>query len=437
MKNERLPVRIFLGVLLAAFCVGGAFGVPAAGEVSAAEQELARAAEALREKLIETRRHLHMYPELSNREEKTAAYIAERLRELGFDEVKTGVAKHGVVGLLKGSKPGPVVAVRADMDALPIRETIDVPYKSRNPGVKHACGHDVHMTVQLGVAEILSKRRDLIDGSIKFIFQPAEEGLPEGEEGGALLMVRVGVLENPRPRAIFGLHVMPDLEAGTVGYGAGPVMAAADHFAVTIRGRKTHGAYPHEGIDPVPVAAEAVLALQTIRSRRVNPIEPVVVSVGVIRGGNRFNILPEEVELEGTVRTLNEDVRRQVHRWMREILEGVTRAHGATFDMTLREGAAVTYNDPTLVEETLPALRRVLGDEQVVSYPPKMGAEDFSYFQREIPGFYYMLGVGNKAKGITAWIHTPEFDVDEESLVVGTKAMAGVLVDYLARHAAE
>jgi amidohydrolase len=432
-----LILRITLGILHAACFAASAFPVPAAAEVSAHEQEITRAAEALREKLIETRRHLHMYPELSNREEKTAAYIAKRMHELGFDEVKTGVAKHGVVGLLKGSKPGPVVAVRADMDALPIEETIDVPYKSRNPGVKHACGHDVHMTVQLGVAEILSKRRDLIHGAIRFIFQPAEEGLPEGEEGGALLMVKEGVLENPRPRAIFGLHVMPDLEAGTIGYGAGPVMAAADHFAVKIRGRKTHGAYPHEGIDPVPIAAEAVLALQTIRSRRVNPIEPIVVSVGVIRGGNRFNILPDEVELEGTVRTLNEDVRRQVHRWMREILEGVTGAHGATFEIRFREGAAVTYNDPKLVEESLPALRRLLGEKNVVRYPPKMGAEDFSYFQREIPGFYYMLGVGNRAKGIIAWIHTPEFDVDEESLIVGTRVMTSVLVDYLARHGAE
>jgi amidohydrolase len=431
----RLSVRFV--ILLAV--IGGAFGAaqPAAGQSAAREQEIARAAEALREKLIETRRHLHRHPELSNREEKTAAYIAERLRALGFDEVKTGVAKHGVVGLLRGSKPGPVVALRADMDALPIEETIDVPYKSRNPGVKHACGHDVHMTVALGVAEILSQRRDLVQGTVKFIFQPAEEGLPEGEEGGALLMVKEGALENPRPLAIFGLHVMPDLEAGKIGYGSGGVMAAADHFTITIRGRKTHGAYPHEGVDPVPVAAEAILALQTIRSRRVSPIEPMVLSVGVIQGGNRFNILPDEVRLEGTLRTLNEDLRQRVRKWMNDILEGVTRAHGATFEIKMREGAAVTYNDPKLVEETLPAMRRAIGDENVVPYPPKMGAEDFSYFLREIPGFYYMLGVGNKAKGITAWIHTPEFDADEESLVVGARVMTGVLVDFLARHAVE
>jgi amidohydrolase len=385
--------------------------------------------------MVTQRRDFHMHPELSNREERTSRVVAERLRALGL-EVKTGVGKHGVVALLKGAKPGPVVAVRADMDALPIQENIDVPYKSQNPGVKHACGHDVHMTVGLGVAETLSKMRDQIQGTVKFIFQPAEEGPPPGEEGGAALMIKEGALENPRPQAIFGLHVMPNIEVGTVGYNSGPAMASADRFVVTIKGKKVHGAYPHDGVDAVVVAAEAVSALQTIRSRRINTQEPLVLSVGIIQGGNRFNIIADEVKLEGTVRTLSEDVRKSAQEMMRQTLAGVTSAYGASFDLQYVEGAAVTYNEPKLVEESLPTIKRILGDAQVVSPKPQMGAEDFSYFQKVIPGFFYFLGVGNKAKGITAMIHTPEFDVDEDSLVVGVKVMSNVLLDYLDRHAA-
>jgi amidohydrolase len=396
-----------------------------------------RAAEALRAQLIEWRRDFHMHPELSNREVRTSRILAERLRQFGLDEVKTGVGKYGVVAVLKGAKPGPVVAVRTDMDALPIQETLDVPYKSRNPGVKHACGHDVHMSVELGVADILSRRRDWISGAIKFIFQPAEEGPPEGEEGGAALMIKEGALENPRPQVIFGLHTFPPLEVGQLGYVSGPAMASADRFSVTIRGKKVHGAYPQRGIDPVVVAADCVMALQTIRSRRTDTLDPLVISIGSIHGGNRFNIIADEVKMEGTVRTLDEDLRRNVQRLMRETLAGVTAAYGATFEMNYQEGAAVTYNDPKLVEETLPTMRRVLGEANVVSVRPQMGGEDFSYYQRVIPGFFYFLGVGNKAKGITAMWHTPEFDVDEESLVVGVKVMANVLLDYLEHQASK
>ncbi|MER3427655.1 MAG: amidohydrolase [Pyrinomonas sp.] len=405
------------------------------GRNASREQRIAQAAESLRAKLIEQRRDFHMYPELSNREERTSRIVAERLKALGFDDVRTNVARHGVVGLLKGAKPGPVVAVRADMDALPIQETIDVPYKSRVPGVKHACGHDVHTTIALGVAEILSRMRDEISGSIKFIFQPAEEGPPPGEEGGAPLMIKEGVLDNPRPQAIFGLHVMPTIEVGKIGYNSGPAMASSDRFVVTIRGKKVHGAYPHEGVDAVVVAAECVMALQTIRSRRINTQEPLVLSVGIIQGGNRFNIIADEVKLEGTVRTLNEDVRRRVQQMMRETVAGITSAYGATFEMQYEEGAAVTYNDPELVEETLPTLRRIVGSQNVIAPLPQMGAEDFSYYQRVIPGFYYFLGVANRARGITAMVHTPEFDVDEEAITIGVKAMANVLLDYLDRHA--
>ncbi len=398
---------------------------------------VSQAAEQLRPALIAQRRDFHMHPELSNREERTARVVAEKLRALGMDEVKTGVGRYGVVALLKGKLPGDVVAVRADMDALPIQETIDVPYKSRNDGVKHACGHDVHMTVQLGVAEVLSKMRDQIRGTIKFIFQPAEEGPPPGEEGGARLMIKEGALENPRPSAIFGLHVFPTFEVGTLAYNSGPALASSDRFHLTIRGRKVHGAYPHEGIDAVVVAAECVTALQTIRSRRINTQEPLVITVGSFHGGNRFNIIADEVRMDGTMRTLSEEVRSRTMELMRQVLAGVTAAHGAQFELTFDQPNPVTYNDPKLVEETLPTLRRVVGAANVVAPKPQMGSEDFSYFQQSVPGFFYFLGVGNKAKGITAMNHTPEFDADEEALVVGVKTMANVLLDYLDRQSAK
>ncbi|MBI1982584.1 MAG: amidohydrolase [Acidobacteria bacterium] len=438
MKTILVVARtaVFNAILLGLFPQSTIAGEsPGSANVLSRQEAIARAAEALRPKLIEMRRDFHMHPELSNREERTSRVVADRLRALGLDEVKTGVAGHGIVALLKGARPGPVVAVRADMDALPIQETIEVPYKSQNPGVKHACGHDVHMTVQLGVAEILSKMREQIPGTIKFVFQPAEEGAPAGEEGGAALMIKEGALENPRPQAIFGLHVLPSIEVGKIGTNSGPAMASADRFLVTLRGKKVHGAYPHRGVDTVVVASECVLALQTIRSRRIDTLDPLVISVGSIHGGNRFNIIADEVKLEGTVRTLNEDVRRRVQQLMHETLAGVTSAYGASFDMVYKEGAAVTYNDPQLVEETLPTMRRVLGESNVLAPRPQMGAEDFSYFARTIPGFYYFLGVGNEAKGITAMWHTPEFDVDEESLVVGVNVMSNVLLDYLEHHA--
>lgn len=421
--------HILVGVLVALLASSSV-----SAESSAREQAVAKAAEAMRAKLVEQRRDFHMHPELSNREERTSRVVAERLRALGL-EVRTGVGKHGVVGVLEGGKPGPVVAVRADMDALPIQETIDVPYKSQNAGVKHACGHDVHTTVELGVAEVLAGMRDRVAGTVVFVFQPAEEGPPAGEEGGARLMIKEGALESPRPSAIFGLHVMPNLEVGSVGYNSGPAMASADKFVATIRGKKVHGAYPHDGVDAVVVAAECVTALQTIRSRRTNTMEPLVLSVGIIQGGNRFNIIADEVRLEGTVRTLNETVKSDVHRMMRETLAGITSAYGASFDLKIEETTLVTYNDPKLVEETLPTIRRILGDANVTVPKPQMGAEDFSYYQKLVPGFFYFLGVGNKAKGITAMIHTPDFDVDEDALVVGVKVMTNVLLDYLDRHA--
>jgi len=405
---------------------------PAVGAASR-EQQIAQAAEALRAKLIEQRRDFHMHPELSNREERTSRIVAEKLRALGLDDVRTGIAKYGVVAVLKGSKPGPVVAVRADMDALPIQETIDVPYKSQNPGVKHACGHDVHTTVELGVAEVLSKMRDQISGSIKFIFQPAEEGAPQGEEGGANLMVKQGALENPRPQAIFGLHTA-GFEVGQIGFHSGPAMASSDKFTITIRGKKSHGAVPQGGIDAIVVAAECISAIQTIRSRRIDPLEPLVITIGTIKGGDRNNIIADEVKMEGTMRTMSEAVRTRAQELMRQTLASVTSAYDAKFELSIDDSNPVTYNDPKLVDETLPTIRRIAGDTNVFSLKPYMPAEDFSYYQKVIPGFFYFLGVGNKAKGLTPAWHTADFDVDEESLVVGVKVMSNVLLDYLDRH---
>jgi amidohydrolase len=352
-----------------------------------------------------------------------------------MDDVKTGVGRYGVVALLKGGRPGPVVAVRADMDGLPVQETNDVPYKSLNPGVKHACGHDAHVAIGLAVAAVLSEMRAEIPGTVKFIFQPAEEGPPAGEEGGAVLMIKEGALENPRLEVIFGLHVWSQYEVGAVLYNFGPALAASDRFQVTIRGKQVHAAYPQDGIDPIVTAAEAVLALQTIRSRRITTMEPLVISVGRIQGGNRNNIIPNQVELEGTVRTMNEEIRKQIPDLMRQTLEGVTRAHGATFDLEYEFGNPVTYNDPKLVEEMLPALRRAAGADHVLTRPPQMGAEDFAEFQKVIPGFFFFVAAGNKSKGITAAHHTPDFDIDEGSLTIGARSMATLVVDYLERHA--
>jgi amidohydrolase len=434
----KTSIALILSVLLSFSLLAVAGQSPdsnhALATLQARDQLIARAAEALRQQLIEQRRDFHMHPELSNREERTSKVVAERLRALGL-EVKTGVGKYGVVALLKGAKPGPVVAVRADMDALPIQETIDVPYKSQNAGVKHACGHDLHMTIELGVAEILSKMREQIAGTIKFIFQPAEEGAPAGEEGGARLMIKEGCLENPRPQAIYGLHVMPNIEIGQIGVNSGAAMASSEKFIIKVRGKKVHGAYPHDGIDAVVVAAECVSALQTIRSRRIDTQEPLVITIGSIHGGNRFNIIADEVVMEGTMRTLNEEVRAKAHEMMKRTLDGITSAYGATAELEFAIPNPVTYNDPKLVDETLPTMKRLLGEKGITMPKPQMGAEDFSEYQKIVPGFFYFLGVGNKARGITAMIHTPEFDADEEALVIGAKLMANVLLDYLDRQA--
>lgn len=408
--------------------------VSAALAAQSREDRVASAAQQMQDALIKQRRDFHMHPELSNREVRTGKVIAERLKALGFDDIRTGVSNNGIVALLKGGKPGPVVAIRADMDALPIDETIDVPYKSQNKGVKHACGHDVHMTVALGTAEVLSRMRSDIAGSVKFIFQPAEEGPPEGEDAGAVRMIREGALANPRPQAIFALHTTPNLEAGTIGYAPAAMLASSDSLSIRIIGQKVHAAWPHQGIDPIFVASEVILGLQSIRSRRIDPLEPMVLTVGSIHGGNRHNIIAEDVRLEGTLRTHSEKVRERAMSLIREITAGIAQSHGAKAEVAWSSRSnPPTVNDTKLVEATLPIMRKAAGDANVIQVPPVMGAEDFSYFQKEIPGMMYWLGVGNQAKGITGMLHTPAFDVDESSLVTGVKVMTNIVFDYLDR----
>ena len=430
----RLITAILISTVLLASSTFAPRGV-ASADAGARDQKVAAAAEALRGRLVETRRDIHTHPELSNREERTGRVVAERLRALGLTEIKTGVAKHGVTALLVGGKPGPVVAVRADMDALPIQEVVDKPFKSQNPGVMHACGHDVHTTVGLGVAEVLSKMKDEVRGTVKFIFQPAEEGAPPGEEGGAKLMIKEGAFDNPRPQAVFGLHTEPNLQAGQIGYHSGPAMASADTFYITVKGKSAHGAQPHVGVDSIVVASQAVLALQNIRSRRIDPLEPLVITVGTIQGGDRFNVIAGQVKMSGTMRTFSDAVRERAIALMRETLQSVGAAYGATVELEMGDGNPVTYNEPSLVEETLPTIRRVVGPQNALAIKPFMPAEDFSLYQKIVPGFYYFLGVGNRERGITSGWHTPTFDVDEESLVVGVKVMSNVLLDYLERHA--
>jgi len=361
-------------------------------------------------------------------------------RELGLDEVRTGIAHTGVIGILRGGKPGPVVAVRADMDALPVTEDTPYPFKStvrtdylgQEVGVAHACGHDVHVAIQLGVAEVLAGMRKDVPGTVMFIFQPAEEGPPPGEQGGASLMLEEGAFANPRPSAVFGLHTMASLDVGLVGYTPGPALAATDHFWITLQGRQAHGARPELSIDPVVMASQAVLALQTIRSRNLSPLEPSVLSVGMIHGGERFNIIPAEVRLEGTVRTYSSEAQDMVERRMREILGGVATAGGGSFTLNYERGSPAVINDLALTERTVPTLERVVGKDHVLKLEPAMVGEDFSYFANEVPGFYYRLGV-QKPGTVSGDHHTPTFQADDSSIPIGIRVMTAVLLDYLNR----
>lgn len=392
-------------------------------------------------KVIACRRDIHEHPELGNREWRTAKVVSDRLRELGL-EVRTAVAHTGIVGVLHGARAGRVVGLRADMDALPISERVNLPFKSTartsfngyEVGVMHACGHDAHVAMLLGVAEVLSDVRDSISGTIVFLFQPAEEGAPPGEEGGARLMVQEGVLRNPDVEAIFGLHVTSRYQVGELAYRSGAMMASLDSFRIVVHGRQTHAAYPWLGVDPIVVASQIVLGLQTIPSRQVDSsLAPSIVTVAAMHGGLRQNIIPDEVEMIGTIRALDMAMRNDLHMRIRRTAENIARSGGGSAVVTFEQGAPIVYNDPVLTEQLAPVLHRIVGKSNVHIANPVLGSEDFAFFQQEVPGLFFWLGTRpvSEAAASAAPSHSPLFYVDEGGLAVGMRALAGVAVEYL------
>lgn len=416
--------------------------LPLMGQQSSLIARANQLAEEIEPKVIECRRYYHQYPELSNREVKTAAKIAEQLKALGI-EVETGVAKTGVVGILKGGKPGPVVALRADIDALPVKERADLPYASKEKGiyngqevdVMHACGHDTHIAMLLGAAEVLTEMKDELKGTVKFIFQPAEEGAPAGEEGGASLMVKEGVLtKGPAPEVIFGLHINSQTPVGTLKYKPGGTMAAADILRIKVNGSQTHGAYPWNGIDPIVVSAQIINGLQTIVSRQVELTkEAAVVTIGQIHGGVRNNIIPEEVWMEGTVRTLDAEMRKDIHERIRRTATNIAESAGTTAEVEFTPQTPVTFNDPELTSRMLPTLQAIAGTENVVLTDAVLGAEDFAFFQEKIPGLYLFVGgmAKDKKPSEVAPHHTPDFVIDDSGLLLGVKTLTGLTLDYM------
>lgn len=396
-------------------------------------------------RMIEWRHHLHEFPELSNREYNTAAFIATHLESLGL-EVRTKVAHTGVVAILRGGKPGPVVALRADMDALPLREQVELPYASKQKAefngeevnVMHACGHDTHVAMLMAAADILTELKDSLPGTIVFIFQPAEEGVPTGEEGGAELMIKEGVLDQPKVDAIFGLHISAAMEIGKIAYRPGATMAAVNTYSITVHGKGTHGATPWTGTDPIVTAAEIIMGLQTIVSRQVDLTRsPVVIGVGKISGGVRANIIPEDVTMVGTIRTLDTSIQRIVHQKIRTTVTNIAESAGATVDILIDKGYPITYNDPDLVDMMAPTLYDVTGSpENVQVSRASTGAEDFAFYQLHIPGMFIFLGgmkPGTPA-GTAPLHHTSEFKVEDSSMKLGTRALCYLALDYMAKN---
>jgi len=390
-------------------------------------EALRRDAEALEQTLVSDRRHLHQNPELSFEEVQTSAFVQERLRDLNIP-FTAGIGGYGVVANLQGHRPGPVVALRADMDALPIQEANDVPYASKVPGVMHACGHDVHTASLLGVAALLRSRTQEFSGTVRFLFQPAEEKLP----GGASLMIRDGALANPVPQAIYGQHVMPLLPAGTVGFRSGRYMASADEIRLTIRGKGGHAAMPHLNTDSVLIASHIVVALQQVVSRRANPTLPSVLSFGHIVGEGAYNVLPNDVRLRGTFRTMDETWRAQAHALIREIASGTASAMGAICDVEIDRGYPMLFNHPEPTALARSTAEAYLGPQQVVDLDLWMAAEDFAFYAQEIPASFYRLGTRNEAKGWVSSVHTSTFDVDESALPLGAGLMAAIALEQLA-----
>jgi len=424
MSAKRIPLAI---ACLAAFIAGvpGAAGAVDPKTSRRIDEEIAKN----RAEIVKIRRFIHMNPELGNRETETARLIAAKLQPLGF-EVRTGVAKTGVVAVLRGGQAGPAVAVRADMDALPVQEATNLPFASLNPGVMHACGHDVHSAVVLGTALVLHALKDSVKGSVTFLFQPSEEGPPAGEDGGADLMVREGALDNPPARAVFGFHVWPE-NVGTVLLAPGHVTAAADTFVITIHGKSAHGARPHEGVDAIVIAAEIVSALQTVVSRASDPTDPTVVTVGTIQGGSRRNIIADRAVLEGTVRTLSEAGQKRVRGLMESVVKNIAGIYGAGHEFEYKPGNPSVFNNPELVAAMTPTLAKLLGKDRLVAWKPQMIAEDFAFLARKAPGLYFFLGVKNPAQPTMAPLHSPGFSPDERAIPLGIRILSHLLLDAL------
>lgn len=391
--------------------------------------------------VIQWRRHFHEFPELSNREVKTGAYIAEHLKKLGL-EVQHPVAKTGVVALLKGAKPGPVIALRADIDALPVTERnslsfaskVKTTYNEQETGVMHACGHDTHTAILMGVAEILSKNKADLAGTVKFIFQPAEEGAPAGEEGGAALMVKEGVLENPKVDVIFGMHIMSIAPLGMITYKPAGMMAAADWFSIKVKGRQAHGSAPWMSIDPIVVSAQIITGLQTIVSRQTELTkEAAVITVGRIQSGIRENIIPEEAVMAGTIRTLDVDMQDKIHEKIKLTATKIAESAGATAEVMIDKKFPLTYNDPALTEKMIPSLVKAAGKEKVMQIPAVTGSEDFSEYQKKVPGLFFFVGAmpPNQDPNTVPSHHTPDFMIDESAMLTGLKAMLNVTLDYM------
>ena len=430
-------IRSFSLTWLAAVCLSGQVIAQVPNPLAT---DIDRIAQETTPLVVGWRRDFHQHPELGNREFRTSKIIAEELKKLGY-EVTTDVAKTGVVATLRGGKPGPVVALRADMDALPVTEQVDLPFKSiekapwngQQVGVMHACGHDNHMAILMGAATVFAKLRNQLPGTIKLIFQPAEEGAPEGETGGAEQMVKENVLDTPKVDAIFGLHVFPG-PAGSISYRPGPIMASNDSFTIKIHGKQTHGAVPWGGVDPIVIGAQIVNALQTIVSRNVNITEaPAVVTVALFHSGVRSNIVPEDAELGGTVRTFGEETRKDIRRRVDLIARNIAEAAGGRAEVIISPGYPVTVNDPKLTERMAPTFTRVAGADNVRIAPLTGTAEDFSYFEQRVPGIFFFLGVTPRDQDWTkaAQNHSPLFFADESALPVGVRALTNLAIDYL------
>lgn len=399
------------------------------------------AADKIEQKCIAWRRDIHQHPELGNNEYRTAKLIADHLRSLGI-EVKEGVGKTGVVGVLKGAKPGPCIALRADMDGLPVVERVDLPfaskvkstYNGKEVGVMHACGHDTHVAILMSVAEILAGMKNELKGTVKFVFQPAEEGPPEGEDGGAPLMIKEGALEDPNVDVMFGLHISSQTDVGKITYRSGGIMAASDWFTIKVKGKQTHGSQPWAGIDPVAVSAQIINGLQTIVSRQVDLTKnPAVVTVSTINGGIRSNIIPEEIIMTGTIRTLDTGTQRIIHDKIKLTASKIAEASGAAAETTIDTKTLVTYNDPALTKQMLPSFAKAAGDENVIEVPAVTGAEDFSYFAEKVPSIFFFIGgkqIGVDPKKVFPH-HTPDFWIDESGMKTGIRAFCNLVFDYM------